>query len=305
MYFHIIASGSGKISLSQKICDYLIENDHICEIFVLKQKGISSSTSYRENRLNSDEWVINPANPSYSNRKHDICLVRGVGTYVINHVFYRLDFMSILEELGTRLINTRRCMELATNKMLTTVLLHKNNIKSPITAMCETSELAMKAFFDLDDDIVLKPLYGSRGRDIIRINSEQHARFVFEQLEKLQEVFYIQKFYEHDNSDYRLFVVGDEVIASMKRTSKNWKTNVATGGKAEKFKPTQEMVEMALKATELVQGEITGVDIMNTEDGLMVIEVNAVPGYEGIQSVNPQINIAAKIGDYLIREAKK
>ena len=98
-------------------------------------------------------------------------------------------------------------MELATNKMLTTVLLHKNNIKSPITAMCETSELAMKAFFDLDGDIVLKPLYGSRGRDIIRINSEQHARFVFEQLENF-DVFTF-KILRDDNSDYRLFAVGD------------------------------------------------------------------------------------------------
>lgn len=305
MYFQIIASGTAKNSLSQKIFEFLIENDHECDIFVLKRKGVYSSNSHANPTLHQDSWVCYPTAQLTESRQPDLCLVRGVGTHVISHIFYRLDYMSILEELGVRLINTRRCMELSTNKMLTTILLHKNDILSPETAMCETAERAMEAFYNLGQDIVLKPLYGARGKDIIRINNEKHAKFVFEQLEALEEIFYIQKYYEHGNSDYRLFVVNGEVIASMRRVSNNWKTNIATGGIGEKYNPNQDMVELAVKSCELVGGEIMGVDIMDTEKGLMVIEVNAVPGYEGLQKANPEINIPAIIGNYLIREAKK
>lgn len=305
MYFQIIASGTAKNSLSQKIFEFLIENDHECDIFVLKQKGVYSSNSHSDPTINKDSWVGYPTSLFTKSRHPDLCLVRGVGTHIISHIFYRLDYMSILEELGVRLINTRRCMELATNKMLTTVILHKNNILSPETAMCETAERALEAFYNLGQDVVLKPLYGARGKDIIRINNDIHAKFVFEQLEALEEIFYIQKYYEHGNSDYRLFVVNGEVIASMKRVSNNWKTNIATGAIAEKYHPSQEMIELATKSCEIVHGEIMGVDIMNTEKGLMVIEVNAVPGYEGLQKANPEINIPAIIGNYLIKEAKK
>ncbi len=305
MYFQIIASGTAKNSLSQKIFDFLIQNDHECEIFVLKQKGVYSGNSHSNPTLNINSWVCSPTSRGFSFREPDLCLVRGVGTHVISHIFYRLDYMSILEELGVRLINTRRCLELSTNKMLTTVLMHKNNILSPETTMCETAERAMEAFYDLGQDVVLKPLYGARGKDIIRINNEKHAKFVFEQLEALGEIFYVQKYYEHGNSDFRLFVVDGEVIASMRRVSTNWKTNIATGAIGEKCIPSQEMIELALKSCKVVGGDIMGVDIMNTEKGFMVIEVNAVPGYEGLQSANPEINIPSIIGNYLIREAKK
>ena len=305
MYFQIIASGTAKHSLSQKIFEYLTENDHECDIFYLKQKGVWSSNSPPNPRPDLKEWVIYPTSAYSSYRHPDLCLVRGVGTHIISHVFYRLDFMSILEELGVRLINSRRCMEISTNKMLTTLLLHKNGILSPETAMCETSEKAMNAFMNLGEDIILKPLYGARGKDIIRLNNNKHAKFVFEQLEALQEIFYIQKFYEHGNSDYRLFVVADQVIASMKRTSNTWKNNIATGGIAEKYNPSEEMKELAIRTCKIVGGNIMGVDIMETEKGLMVIEVNAVPGYQGIQEANPEINIPQIIGNYLIKEAKK
>jgi RimK family alpha-L-glutamate ligase len=313
MYFQIIASGNGKNSLSRKIFDYLINSDHECEIFILKEKGFYSNLIYQK-EVQSGEcgnlpqkigWVHHPTTFLSPSRHPEICLVRGVGTHIIPHVFYRLDFMSILEEVGVRLVNTRRCMELATNKMLTTTLLHKHHILSPESIIAETSSLAMEGFYELGRDVVLKPLYGARGKDIIRINFEKNAKFVFDQLESLQEIFYLQKYYEHKNEDYRLFVVDGKVIASMKRKSKSWKTNISTGGLAEKYTPSEEMIELAIKSTNIVNGEIAGVDLMETEKGLMVIEVNAVPGYQGIQSVNPTIDIPKIIGEYLIKEAKK
>ena len=150
-------------------------------------------------------------------------------------------------------------------------------------------------------DIVSKPLYGARGHDVERYNNmAQFKTFLLNNQQ--EEIYYLQKFYEHDNQDYRLLVIGDQVVCAMRRKANSWKTNLAQGGTAHAIKPSSEMITLALSAARAVEGEIIGVDIMETAMGLMVIEVNAVPGFIGLQSVTP-INIAKKIVDYLVELA--
>ena len=90
----------------------------------------------------------------------------------------------------------------------------------------------------------------------------------------------------------------------MKRKAKSWKTNIAKGAIPEFWNPPEHLKELAIKAAECVGGEIIGVDLMITKNGPMIIEVNSVPGYLGLQEVCP-FNISEKIVDYVIERGKK
>lgn len=234
----------------------------------------------------------------------DIALVRGVGTLIPALIFYRLDWLWTLEREGVNLVNSRACLEIATNKLLTTQVLCQHHIPNPETIMCEEPELALRAFDTLGGDVVLKPLYGARGRGIVRLMDHRHAETVFRVLHEIPEIFYLQKFYDHGQEDYRLLVVGDQVLAAMKRKAKSWKTNVSRGAIPEWWIPPGDLQELAIKAAKAVQGEIIGVDLMLTHQGPMIIEVNAVPGYLGLQSVCP-FNISEKIVEFLVARGKK
>jgi RimK family alpha-L-glutamate ligase len=229
----------------------------------------------------------------------DIALVRGVGSKVPSKIFFRLDWMSMLEHMGIRLVNSRRCLEIATNKMLTTQALIKYNVMTPSTYMCENYDLAFQSFRDLGGDVVLKPLYGARGKGIIRLTNEYEAQYIFRKMEENDEIFYLQKYIEHNFEDIRILVVGGQAICGMKRKSNSWLTNLAQGGKAFSFKMPEEYQELGIKSAEAVGGEIVGVDLMDTKDGIMVIEVNAVPGFQGLQSVC-EFDISDRIIDYVL-----
>ena len=243
----------------------------------------------------TDQWLSDYS----SNNIPDVALIRGVGSKIPAKIFYRLDWMRILENLGVRLVNSRECLEIATDKMLTTQVLASHKLSTPETIICETAANALPAFKKLGGDIVLKPLFGARGRGIMRISNQDDAETIFAEMDSEENVFYLQRYMEHNNEDFRLLVIGGDIIASMKRTGPNWKTNLAQGGKAHQFTPPESYRELAIKATEAVKGEIIGVDIMETSEGPMVIEVNAVPGYLGLQSVS-SVNIGEKIVDYLV-----
>jgi RimK family alpha-L-glutamate ligase len=241
--------------------------------------------------------------PESESDTFDVGIIRGIGSQIPSHIFYRLDWLWLLEHEGFPIVNSRDCLELATNKILTTHILNKQGILNPDTILCENAELALKAFDEFKQDIIIKPLYGSRGRGVFRIQRRDQAEAIFRELEQIDHIFYIQPFLEHNNEDYRLLVVGGQVVAAMKRKAKSWKTNLARGGIPEYFIPNENMKEMAIKAADAVKGEIIGVDLMETKHGLMVIEVNAVPGYMGLQSICP-FNISEKIVDYVIDRYK-
>jgi RimK family alpha-L-glutamate ligase len=234
----------------------------------------------------------------------DLGLVRGIGSQIPSQIFYRLDWLWCIEREGVDLINSRSCLEIATNKMLTTQILTRKNLPNPDTIICESAELAIRAFDEFGGDVVIKPLYGARGRGVFRIVDRNHAEAIFRELEQIASIFYIQKFLPHNNEDFRLLILDGSVIASMKRKSRNWKTNIARGGTPEWYIAPEYMQELAIKAHEAVEGEFTGVDIMITPEGPTIVEVNAVPGYLGLQQVCP-FNISEKLVDYLVERGKK
>jgi len=202
-----------------------------------------------------------------------------------------------------RLINSRESLEIASDKFLTSVFLENYKIPTPKTIICEDPNSALEGFEELGGDCVIKPLYGSKGVGITRLNDRGFAENVIYSLSKLNQVFYLQEFIEHHNRDIRILVLGDKAIAGMYRVSDNWKTNINFGAKPEPIKISDELENLAIKAARITKTEIAGVDIIESKNGFLVIEVNSIPGFTALQTVS-KVNIAEEIVSYFLENAE-
>ncbi|UCC18899.1 MAG: RimK family alpha-L-glutamate ligase [Promethearchaeota archaeon] len=227
-------------------------------------------------------------------------LVRGFGAAATQKIFFRLDILRAIEEYNIKLINSRESLEIASDKFLTSVFLENHNIPTPRTIICEDPHKALDAFEELGGDCVLKPLYGSKGIGITRLNDKAFAENVIYSLAQLNQVFYLQKFIEHYNRDIRILILGDRVVSGMYRVSNSWKTNIYAGAKAEPIEITEEIEKLSIKAAKITKTEIAGVDILETENGFTVLEVNSIPGFTALQEVT-DVNIAEEIIDYFLK----
>lgn len=229
-------------------------------------------------------------------------LVRGFGAAITQKIFFRLDILRAIEEYHVKLINSRESLEIASDKFLTSIFLENYNIPTPKTIICEDPHIALEAFDELGGDCVLKPLYGSKGIGITRLNDKAFAENVIYSLAQINQVFYLQEFIEHHNRDIRILVLGDKVITGMYRVSDGWKTNIYTGARAEPIELTNEMKNLAVNAAKITKTEIAGVDIIESEKGLSVLEVNSIPGFTALQKVT-DINIAEEIINFYLENA--
>lgn len=230
-------------------------------------------------------------------------LVRGFGAAPTQKIFFRLDLLNAIEEYGIKLINSRESLEIASDKFLTSIYLERYKIPTPKTIICENPNDAIEAFEELGGDIVLKPLFGSKGVGITRINDKGFAENVIYTLSQLNEIFYLQEFIEHYNRDIRILVLGDKAIAGMYRVSDNWKTNIHAGARMEPLELTEELKNLAIKAANITKTEIAGVDIVESEKGLLVLEVNSIPGFTALQKVT-DVNLAEEIVSYFLKDAR-
>ncbi len=226
-------------------------------------------------------------------------LVRGFGASATQKIFFRLDILRAIEEYEVRLINSRESLEMASDKLLTSILLEKHNIPTPKTIVCEDPNEALASFEELGKDVILKPLFGSKGIGMSRLNDRGFAENVIYKLSHLNEIFYLQEFIEHNNRDIRVLVIDDKAIAGMYRVSDNWKTNVHAGARVEPIELTSELKSLAIKAAKAVKTEIAGVDIVESENGYYVIEVNSIPGFTALQKVT-DVNIPKEMIDYFL-----
>lgn len=231
-------------------------------------------------------------------------LVRGFGAAATQKIFFRLDILTAIEELDIKLINSRESLEIASDKFLTSIFLQKHGLPTPRTIICENPKDALQGFEELGGDVILKPLYGSKGIGITRLTDKAFAENVVYSLGQLNQVFYLQEFVEHKNRDIRVLVLGEKAIAGMYRISDNWKTNIYAGAKMKKITLNDELTELAIKAADVVRTEIAGVDIIESESGYQVLEVNSIPGFTALQQVT-DINLPEAIIDYFLSQVIK
>jgi RimK family alpha-L-glutamate ligase len=241
----------------------------------------------------------------YMIEDYDAVIVRRMPGGTAERVFYRMDAVHMLEEYGVYVINPALSIEKSVNKYYTSALLEKAGITSPRTVVTESFTESMRAFEELGGDIVVKPLFGSLGAGITRLTDGDIAYRVFRALESTQSVFYVQEYIPHGNEDIRVFVIGGEVVASMRRVAAGWKTNISSGAAPEPYEPSGEEVETSLKAAETLGLEYTGVDLMRSEeDGtLYTLEVNSTPGWEGLQKVTT-VNIAERLVEHVFERLR-
>jgi len=235
----------------------------------------------------------------FENLEPKAALVRGFGAGIFQKIFFRLDILRAIEECDVKLINSRESLEIASDKFLTSIFLEKHKIPTPKTIICEDPNKALDAFEELGADCVLKPLFGSKGVGITRLNDKAFAENVLYTLGRLNKVFYLQEFIEHNNRDIRILVMGNRVVAGMYRVGDNWKTNINAGAKAEPLEVSKELENLAIKAAQVTKTAISGVDIVESDRGYLVLEVNSIPGFTALQKVS-DVNIAEEMISYFL-----
>jgi RimK family alpha-L-glutamate ligase len=233
----------------------------------------------------------------------DAFIIRPIGRGSLEEIIFRMDALHKLQRLGKLIINPPLSIERSVDKYHTLALFEEHGLPVPPTVVTESVEQALQGFHELGGDVVLKPLFGSRGIGSTRVTDPDVAERLFRAIVFSHGVLYLQKFTPHGDSDVRAFVVGDRVIAAMRRVSENWKTNVSLGAKPVALSITDEMEQMALDAARVLECKIAGVDLLETDDGPVIIELNSQPGWRGLQTVTTS-NIAEEIVKYVVSSIK-
>ena len=234
----------------------------------------------------------------------DALLVRPIGRGSLDEILYRVNTLHRLSAAGLYIVNSPRAIERCVDKYFALSILQANGIKVPKTVVTEDPDHALEAFSELGGDVILKPIFGSRGMGITRISDYEVARRVFNLLHYHHFVLYLQEYIPHGKSDIRAFVIGDRVIASMFRKAKSWKTNVSQGAKPVATKLLAEQEELAIKAASILGCQVAGVDILESKNERYITEINSQPGFRGLQSVS-QVSVAEEIAKFMIANVKK
>ena len=206
--------------------------------------------------------------------------------------YYRnLHSTAAIEGQGVRVVNCLNTGIFAGNKLFTHMLLQKSGIPTPDATVSFSKDAAMEALERNGFPKIIKPTVGSWGRMVSKINDMDSAEGIIEGREAMypiHQVHFLEEFVERPPRDIRAIVIGDTVPAAIYRNSGdgNWKTNTHLGGSAETCEITNELEEICLKAKNAVQGEIVGVDLMESNDkGLIVHEINNTTEFRNVVRV--------------------
>ena len=212
-----------------------------------------------------------------------------------------------LEGMGVNVINCLQTGIFAGNKLYTHMLLKKLGVPTPYATVAFSKESALEALEKQGYPKVIKPTVGSWGRMISKLNDRDAAEGIIENRESMYPIYqihYIEEFVKRPPRDIRAIMVGDEIVAAIYRNSENWKTNMALGGRAEKCEVSSEMEEICIKAKNAVQGQIVGVDLMESDErGLVVHEVNNTTEYKNTVRVC-EVDIPSLMIDYALQSNK-
>jgi len=212
--------------------------------------------------------------------------------------------LNLFENSGVHTINSYRTALICGDKVASSKRLRDAGVPTPDVKVAFTPESALQAIEALGYPVVLKPVTGSWGRLMAKLNDRDAAEAVLEHKEHLgsyyHKIFYVQKFLKKPDRDIRAFVVGHEVICAIYRTSAHWITNTARGAKASNCPLTPELKQICLDAARAVGGGVLAVDLMESEDGLTVHEVNYTVEFRNSIDTTG-VNIPEKIIDYALQ----
>ena len=211
----------------------------------------------------------------------------------------------IFEAHGVPVVNSSAVAEICGDKYVTSQLLAKNGIPTPRVLRAFDEESALRAIDALGYPCVLKPVVGSWGRLLAKVENRSQAESLIEHKSSLgvnHQVFYIQEYINKPGRDIRAFVVGDECICAIYRSSENWITNTARGGIATNCPVTDEIAELCKRAAQAIGGGLLALDLFETENGYTINEVNHTMEFRNSISTTG-VNIPQKMIEYVLERA--
>ena len=224
----------------------------------------------------------------------------------INHS-RALHGLKLLEAAGIKCVNNAEVANTCGDKILTSLALEQAGVPQPELRVAFTEDSALNALDELGYPAVLKPAVGSWGRLLSKVNDREAAESILEHKSILgsyhHSIFYIQKYIDKKGRDIRSFVIGDECIAAIYRSSEHWITNTARGAKATNCPITGELGELSVRAAKAVGGGVVAVDLFETSRGLLVNEVNYTMEFRNSIDTTG-VNIPALMADYVVEQGR-
>ena len=212
----------------------------------------------------------------------------------------------IFEAHGVPVVNSSAVAERCGDKYVTSQILAQNGIPTPRVYMAFDEESALSAIEAMGYPCVLKPVVGSWGRLLAKVDNRHMAESLIEHKSSLgvnHQVFYIQEYINKPGRDIRAFVIGDECICAIYRSSENWITNTARGGVATNCPVTDEIAELCQRAARAIGGGLLALDLFETDNGLTINEINHTMEFRNSITATG-VNIPEKMVDFVLRSAK-
>lgn len=265
----------------------------------IQQKGFDATL------IDGKSLIFDTESSKSDSRFGDIILQRVISYNRGLHLTY------CLEQIGLPVVNSFSVSEICGNKLITSLILKKNNVPTPKTTFAFSTESARECMKKIGFPLVVKPIIGSWGRGVYQIKDQSMADMMLESRQEndnsFSRIYYFQELIDRPSRDIRCIVIGDQIVASVFRYSSEneWRTNVAVGGRTEMAPLTSELKELVLKASNAVGGGILGVDLMeDKERGYLVHEVNNTVEFRGASAVCKS-DIAGSMTDYLVKMSSK
>ena len=216
----------------------------------------------------------------------DLCLLRSFGPGSTEQSTRRISMMEHMEMAGIKVVNSTYPFRRSRDKYATQYVLHAAGIPIPQTFTTESLARAYQKTNEMGKTIY-KPILGSMGRGSMKFDDADLAYNAYRLLDRLHHPLILQKYVQTPGRDIRVFIVGDKLVGAVYKylPEGEWKSNVAQGGRMVEEEMSDEIIDMAFKATEAMGLDYSGVDILESPEGPIVLEVNASPGWQGLKKV--------------------
>jgi [lysine-biosynthesis-protein LysW]--L-2-aminoadipate ligase len=249
-------------------------------------------------RFDDREFTLDLHAPQPAMLACDVVLER-----CVNHL-RALYTLKVLQDWGIPTVNSYGVATVCGDKLLTSAALVRAGVPTPRTVLAFTPESALEAIDRLGYPVVMKPAIGSWGRLLAKVNDRDAAEALLEHKTTLGSfhhgAFYVQEYVRKPGRDIRSFVVGEETVCAIYRDSAHWITNTARGGRASNCPVTPELDACSRAAAAAVGGGVLAVDLLESERGLLVNEVNYTMEFRNsIETTG--VDIPGKIVDYVLR----
>jgi len=235
----------------------------------------------------------------------DLCFLRSFGPGSCEQVTKRISMMEHLELSGAFMVNSTYAYRKAKDKYSMMCALARAGLPIPKTYVTEMAHWAHRASQGFKR-IVYKPIVGSLGLGSMKFDSPDLAFNAYKTLERWGHPLYVQEYLENPGRDIRAFVLGESVLTSIYRVAApgEWKTNVAQGAQAKPARLSPELEQLATKAAEALDLLYAGVDLLETEQESVVIEVNGSPSWQGLQKATG-VDVAERLVQFVMDQVKR